>query len=128
MGRAAPYRLFIVEPASDLRWLFGLIFATEPDFEVVGQASDLIEGEALTTRLQPDAVLVDVDDLAGLDTSSALKGRFSPTTRVVVTGTDLDSLRQVVGSGWADLYIEKGLSGYELVEAIRRSLGGSVDG
>jgi two-component system, NarL family, response regulator NreC len=61
------------------------LLEAEPDFHVLGEASDGLEAVQLVERLQPDILLVDVmmPGLSGLEATRQVRERF-PKTQVVV--------------------------------------------
>jgi len=91
-------RIVIVDDQALLRAGFRLILETEPDLEVVGEASDGAEALDLVERLTPDIVLMDIrmPVLDGLQATRRLAeaGRADPTrpaARVIILTTfDLD--------------------------------------
>jgi two-component system, chemotaxis family, protein-glutamate methylesterase/glutaminase len=54
-----PIRVLIVEDSAIFRTVLKNIFSTSPDIEVVGTASDGIEGLALIPKLDPDVICTD---------------------------------------------------------------------
>jgi len=54
-------RVLIVDDSSFMRQSISRVLGAQPDMEVVGAASDGIEGVALARRLRPDVVTMDVE-------------------------------------------------------------------
>jgi DNA-binding NarL/FixJ family response regulator len=92
------------------------MLSAEPDFEVVGEATNGAEAVALTGELRPDIVLMDLrmPEVDGVTAISQIKEEY-PETQVLVLTTyesDADILRA----------IETGATGYLLKDAPREEL------
>ena len=92
------------------------MFAGDPEFDVVGEASDGAEGIALAEALRPDVILMDLrmPGVGGVDAIRALAARRSPARVLVLTTYDSD--RDVVPA------LEAGATGYLLKDAPRSEL------
>jgi DNA-binding NarL/FixJ family response regulator len=92
----------------------------EPDFEVVGEATNGKEALALIGELRPDVVLMDLrmPEMDGVTAISHIKAEY-PETQILVLTTyesDADILRA----------IETGATGYLLKDAPREDLFGAI--
>jgi len=92
----------------------------EPDFEVVGEATNGKEALALIGELRPDVVLMDLrmPEMDGVTAISHIKTEY-PETQILVLTTyesDADILRA----------IETGATGYLLKDAPREDLFGAI--
>src|SRR4029079_1907131 len=95
--------------------------ATQPDFEVVGEAADGREAVDGTRRHHPDVVLMDVrmPNLDGIAATTEICGDQRLTSRVLILTTfDLDE--DVMGA------LRAGASGFLLKDAPRDSLYAAV--
>ncbi|WP_217915166.1 response regulator [Miltoncostaea marina] len=84
--------------------------------EVVGQAGDGLEAIALTRRLRPDLILMDIDmpRCGGLQATRLIKAELPDVRIVIVTVSDEDDhLFEAVRSG-AEGYMLKGMDEEEL--------------
>src|ERR1700683_4072452 len=106
-----PVRILIVDDHTIVRQGLRLILDLEPDFTVVGEASDAAQAVTETARLRPDVVLLDLklSDSApaeGLDVCNVLSDRH-PQVSIVVLTTFPDS-KLLLGA------LQRGASGYAL--------------
>ncbi|MEA2624971.1 MAG: two-component system, chemotaxis family, protein-glutamate methylesterase/glutaminase [Candidatus Binatota bacterium] len=83
-------RVLIAEDSDTARALLVEILRTDPTVEIVGEARDGLEAVAMTERLRPDVVTMDIH-MPRLDGFGATKEIMiaCPTPIVVVSGTDL---------------------------------------
>ena len=123
---ARPYRLLIAEDHALVREGIRSMLASEADLEVAGEASNGREAVEACHSLNPDLVLMDVrmPEMDGLEATRAIK-EAQPLISVlmVTTHRDPDYLLEAVKAGAAG-YVLKESTKRELLEAIRRVLGG----
>ncbi len=113
-------RLLIADDHPVVRAGLRGMLSAEPDFEVVGEATNGAEAVALTGELRPDIVLMDLrmPEMDGVTAISQIKEEY-PETQVLVLTTyesDADILRA----------IETGATGYLLKDAPREELFGAI--
>jgi DNA-binding NarL/FixJ family response regulator len=100
----------------------------EPDFEVVGSASNGRDLILLAPTLQPDLVIVDLGLplLNGIDASRELK-KLLPRTRILVVTVNEDSaVAREALRHWASGYLLKKSAGEELKYALQQLLRGKT--
>src|SRR6202171_1383419 len=100
----------------------------EPDLEVIGEAATGREAVALSSRLQPDLVLMDIrmPDLDGLVATRAIKQELPRTSILIVTlSEDPDYLLEALRVGAAG-FVLKDASRREVVAAVRAVLRGGA--
>lgn len=93
------------------------LLSLEPDFEVVGMASDGAEAVDVVTRLQPDLVVIDMSMpvMSGVEAIKAIRAASPHTVVAVLSGE-----RRGLPEG-AHAQIEKGTPN-EVVVAMLRNL------
>lgn len=97
------------------------ILSLEPDLEVVGEARDGLEAIALTKRLKPDLVVLDLHmpKLDGLKALGAIREQAPETRVLVLTSMENEEyLFRVIQAGGAG-YVLKRAADEELLAAIR---------
>jgi DNA-binding NarL/FixJ family response regulator len=112
----APIRLLIVDDHPVVRDGLRGIFEGDPEFDVVGEASDGSSGVDTADRLRPDVILMDLR-MPGLDGAGAIRelaARSNPARVLVLTTFDTDS--DVAPA------IEAGATGYLLKDSPRDAL------
>ncbi len=102
------------------------LFKTEPDFCLIGEASDGLEAVRLTERLQPNVLLIDLamPGLGGLEAIRQVSKRF-PRVRVIVLSMHAaeDYVAEAFGNGAAG-YILKQSPVSEVIQGVREVASG----
>lgn len=123
---ASPARLLIAEDFALVRESMRMMLSGNPDLEVVGEAENGREAVDLCRSLDPDLVLMDVrmPEMDGLEATKVIKeAQPGVSILMVTTHRNPDYLLEAVRSGAAG-YILKESSAQELLDAVRRVLGG----
>ena len=122
-------RIIVADDHPMLREGLVAVLATQPDFEVVGEAADGSETVRLAEKLRPDVILLDLE-MPGTDGVAALEGlreAGSEARAVVFTAYDTD--QRILGAlrAGARGYLLKGASRAEIFSAVRTvHAGGSL--
>ena len=115
-------RLLLADDQALVRGALGALLQLEPDFEVVGEASDGAAAVAEATRLRPDVCLMDIQ-MPGMDGIEATRALCvaSPSTRVLIltTFSRPGYLRSALSAG-ASGFIVKDAPSERLADAVRR--------
>ncbi|MBI5017211.1 MAG: response regulator transcription factor [Deltaproteobacteria bacterium] len=123
---AAPHRILLAEDHAVLRDGLKAILSFEPDFEVVGEASDGREAVRRAAELRPDLVLLDLTmpHTSGIDALAEIK-KVSPGARVLVL-TVHKTQEYVLAAlrAGADGYLVKDVPSSELLATCRGVLAG----
>ena len=126
--RPGSTRLLIADDHALIRDGLRGMLESEPDFEVVGEATNGREALTLCRRLRPDLVLMDVrmPEMDGLAATRALKREYPEIGVLIVTmHENPDYLFEAIKGGAAG-YLLKDASRDELVTAVRKALDGEL--
>lgn len=105
------------------------ILSTQPDFEVIGTASNGLEVVSQTEALHPDVLLIDLEmpQMDGVQALETLRARNIAVRVIVFTAFDTDERILGAVQAGAEGYLLKGAPREELFEAIRVvNAGGSL--
>jgi len=114
-------RVLIAEDHTIVRQGLVALLRSEPDIEVVGEASDGSEAMEMAKKLIPDLVLMDIamPNLNGLDATRKIKKLFPHVKVLVLTMYDNEEcIFQILKAG-ASGYLIKDTAMTDLVSAIR---------
>jgi DNA-binding NarL/FixJ family response regulator len=123
-----PIQVFLADDHSVLRAGLVALLASEPDIEVVGEASDGYECVEKAIVLKPDIILMDVNmpRCGGLEALERVRAELPGTKVLVLTmHDDVGYLRRVLASGGSG-YVLKQAASEELLSAIRTVSDGGV--
>ncbi len=105
------------------------ILETQPDFDVVGEASNGKEAIELSKQLEPDVLLLDLEmpEMDGVESLQALRTVRPETQVIVFTAFDTDERIVSAVQAGAQGYLLKGAPRNDIFKAIRVvSQGGSL--
>ena len=117
----APVRIVVADDQQVVREGFAALLQTQPDFTVVGTASDGDEATRICRRLHPDVVLMDVR-MPGTDGIEATK-RLAAASRaprvLILTTFDLDEYVYDALRAGASGFLLKDVTAEHLFDAVR---------
>ncbi|GAB2597234.1 DNA-binding response regulator [Paractinoplanes abujensis] len=123
-------RILLADDQEAVRVGFRLVLDSQPDMEVVGEASDGLQAVELAAALNPDVVLADIrmPRMDGLEVTRRLAGldATSPMRVVVVTTFELDEYVHTALSYGACGFLLKRSGPTLLVEATRAAMAGDT--
>ena len=121
-------RILIADDHAIVRHGLRALFATQPDLEPVGEASDGVEAVQQAAALQPDVILLDLamPRKTGLEALADIK-RADPNARILILTSfaEDDQVFPAIKAG-ALGYLLKDTSPRELLQAIRDVYRGEV--
>ena len=114
-------RILVADDHPMLREGLVAVLSTQPDFDVIGEASDGSEVVWLAERLHPDVILLDLEmpNADGVAALEMLRDADSRARTVVFTAYDTDE--RILGAlrAGARGYLLKGASRKEIFDAVR---------
>lgn len=122
----APARLLLADDHELIREGMRAMLSREPDLEVIGEAADGQESLEFCRLHRPDLVLMDLrmPRMDGIEATRTIREECPATSVLVVTIHESpEYLPDALAAGAAG-YVLKDATRYELLEAIRRVLGG----
>jgi DNA-binding NarL/FixJ family response regulator len=114
-------RIVLVDDHALMREGVRMLLESQPEFDIVGEASGVVDGRARIEALQPDIVLVDISmpDGNGAKMTHALRESMPNSKFIILTRhNDQAYLQQAMRAG-AKGYVLKKAAPYELLNAIR---------
>lgn len=125
-ARTRSVRVLIAAHHDVVRAGLRALIAGEPDYAIVGEASDGVEAIAMVDRVRPQVVLMDLDvyGLDGIETTRLIVARPSaPAVVIVSMGHDVDLVMAALRAG-ARGYVLLDVSRAELFAVMGRALAG----
>jgi two-component system nitrate/nitrite response regulator NarL len=116
-------RVLLADDHSLFRKGIAHVLNTQPDFEVVGEASDGVEVLVKALELSPDLILMDINmpGCDGLEATQWIKQRLPGVIVVMLTVRDDDEkLLRAIRNG-AQGYLSKDIRSWDLVDLLRRT-------
>ncbi|MDQ4084003.1 MAG: response regulator transcription factor [Actinomycetota bacterium] len=114
-------RILVADDHPMLREGLVAVLSTQPDFDVIGEASDGSEVVSLAERLHPDVILLDLEmpNADGVAALERLRNADARTRTIVFTAYDTDE--RILGAlrAGARGYLLKGASRKEIFDAVR---------
>ena len=121
-------RVLLVDDHAVVRMGLRAFFDLLPDIEVVGEASDGSEGAAMTRRLTPDVVLMDLlmPNMDGITAIGRIKAELPETEIVTMTSFIEEEKVTAALEAGASGYVLKDAEAEEVAQAIRAAFAGEV--
>ena len=118
---SSPTSILLVDDQPMLRMGYRMIFDAQPDLSVVGEAENGLEAIALTERLEPDVVLMDVrmPGLDGVQATERIVASGSASRIIILTTFDLDEYAYGALRAGASGFLLKDAPPYDMLSAIR---------
>ncbi len=124
----SPIRILIADDHAVVREGIRMILESEPDFEVVGEATTGREAVDLVRRVRPHVVVMDISmpQMNGVEATREIR-RISPETHVLILTMHEDEsyVFQLLQLGAAG-YVLKRAAASDLVEAVRAAARGEA--
>ncbi len=116
-----PYRILIVDDLPVLREGLKAILGIHPNFDIVGEAADGLEGIDLVERLLPDLVLMDLSmpRMGGLEATREIKKKWPETKILIFTIHDSPEYQAAALDAGADGYLYKDSPSAKLIQSIK---------
>jgi DNA-binding NarL/FixJ family response regulator len=121
-------RVLVADDEELVRTGLRLILDTEPDIEVVAEASNGRQAVDMAKALRPDVVLLDIrmPELDGLEATRQLLGDQATCRVVILTTFDLDQYVYEALRAGASGFLLKDTPAHQLVTAIRAAAAGDA--
>lgn len=112
--------VLLVDDQALIRSGFATILGTEPDIEVVGQASNGEEGVQLALELEPDVICMDVQMpvMDGIEATRKLTAAGCPSSILILTTFDRDDFLFETLQAGASGFLLKTAEAEQLIDAI----------
>jgi DNA-binding NarL/FixJ family response regulator len=121
-GPPSPIRIVVADDHQVVRTGFAALLDTQPDFTVVGTASDGAEAVTVARELRPDVVLMDVrmPNTDGIEATRQLAGSGPDGPRILILTTfDLDEYVYEALCAGASGFMLKDVTAERLFDAVR---------
>jgi DNA-binding NarL/FixJ family response regulator len=118
---APPVRIIVADDHQVVRTGFAALLDTQPDFTVLGTASDGAEAVQMSRQLRPDVVLMDVrmPGTDGIEATRQLTGGPDAPRIIILTTFDLDEYVYDALRAGASGFLLKDVTAERLFDAVR---------
>jgi diguanylate cyclase (GGDEF)-like protein len=120
-GRRGAIRVFLCDDIAEMRDMVRVALEQEPDFEVVGEASDGEGAARGVLETHPDVVLLDVSmpHVDGLEAIRRIRASDGDTAILVLSGFERQAMAETAIGLGADAYLEKRAALDEIRDTLR---------
>ncbi len=121
------WKLAIIDDHPLVREGIAEVFATETDFEIVGEAASADQAIGLASLVEPDLIFLDINMPGGGVAAASRIRQLVPEVRILMFSfrQDPEVVRTCMLAG-ASGYVVKGVSGPELILIARKIMSGST--
>jgi DNA-binding NarL/FixJ family response regulator len=121
-------RVLLADDQELMRMGFRMVMDTQPDLEIVGEASNGAEAVEVTRNIAPDVVLMDVrmPELDGVEATRQIVGSKSRARIIILTTFDLDEYVYAALRAGASGFLLKDAPPGDLLSAIRAVASGDA--
>jgi DNA-binding NarL/FixJ family response regulator len=121
-------RVLLVDDQELMRMGFRMVMETQPDLEIVGEASNGAEAVAAVRDLRPDVVLIDVrmPEMDGVQATRLIVESGSEARIIILTTFDLDEYVYAALRAGASGFLLKDTPPEDLLSAIRAVASGDA--
>ncbi len=121
-------RVLLADDQELMRMGFRMVMDTQPDLEIVGEASNGLEAVAVARRLRPDVVLMDVrmPELDGVQATRRIVESGSAARIIILTTFDLDEYVYAALRAGASGFLLKDAQPGDLLSGIRAVASGDA--
>lgn len=120
------FRILVVDDFEPWRRIIFWLLKDYPEWQIVAQAADGIEGIQKAEELRPDLILLDIGlpKLSGIDAAKSIR-TVAPTSKILFLSVDIcpEIVRGALSTG-ADGYVVKSDAGGDLLAAMRTVIAG----
>jgi DNA-binding NarL/FixJ family response regulator len=123
-----PYRILVAEDDEDYLDTLAAVLEADGRFEVAGRARNGREAVELAVRLEPDAVVIDIEMpiLDGVEATRQLQEASPGLPIVAISGHDYEERVLEIREAGAGDYVRKSRLDDDLVLALEALVGASV--
>ena len=116
-----PITIVLVDDLAQTRESIKKLFSFEPDFKIIGEASNGFECVKVVKELKPDIVLMDIKmpDMDGLETARILAQTISTTGVVLMSVMDNEEHRELSKLAGARAFLGKPIT-FDSLDIIRQ--------
>lgn len=124
----SPIRIVLADDHLLIRAGLQALLTTIPDFEVVGEAADGLEGVEIVERVQPDVCLMDITmpRLNGLQATERIRKQVRSCAVIIISMHVDDEFVQYAMRAGAKGYLPKDIESSHLESAIRAVMRGET--
>jgi DNA-binding NarL/FixJ family response regulator len=128
MTQSPAIRVMLADDHALLREGLAQIIASQPDFDVVGQAADGLEAVVKAQELRPALILMDVQmpGMDGLEATRQIKQMLPETTIVVLTVREDDERLFTALKNGAQGYLLKDIRSQDMLAMLRGAMRGEA--